>query len=403
MTKKALIFLFCACSFLVFAKAPSIFYLTWVEDPTTSMVIQWHLKGKTVPESTLWYKAEGESQWQSAISKYLKLSGSDTYVHSVLLSALMPATEYLFRFDLSDTIYRFRTLSGDLEKPLRIAIGGDVYLSKELAKKMNRRVVRADPDLVVVGGDIAYSESALKWFKGKRWELRRWRHFLKLWTETMITKEGRVIPLLPVIGNHDVKRVGSNSQEKASLFFELFAHPCQFCSYRVFDVGPQLSLFLLDTGHALPIGGVQAAWLEEELKKREERPFLLAAYHIAAFPSVYNFSSKTAVEIRKLWVPLFEKYGVYAAFEHHNHAYKMTHKIKGEKVDAEGVLYLGDGSWGVFPRKPRSPESSWYLAKSAQKNAFWLMSVQNQEGVCSCLLESFDSKGRRIDRVVSSK
>jgi hypothetical protein len=47
---------------------------------------------------------------------------------------------------------------------------------------------------------------------------------------------------------------------------------------------------------------------------------------------------------------LFDSGKFVAAFEHHTHHRKFTHKIKGNQVStnkSEGVRYIGDGSWGV--------------------------------------------------------
>lgn len=50
----------------------------------------------------------------------------------------------------------------------------------------------------------------------------------------------------------------------------------------------------------------------------------------------------------KYWAPAFDSGRFVAAFEHHTHFKKFTHKIKGDKVSKDdGVRYIGDGSWGV--------------------------------------------------------
>jgi hypothetical protein len=60
--------------------------------------------------------------------------------------------------------------------------------------------------------------------------------------------------------------------------------------------------------------------------------------------------------IREHWCPLFDEYGVQLAFEHHDHAYKRTYPIRKGTVDPRGVVYLGDGAWGVTVRK-RMPKA----------------------------------------------
>jgi hypothetical protein len=83
--------------------------------------------------------------------------------------------------------------------------------------------------------------------------------------------------------------------------------------------------------------------------------------------------------IRQHWVPLFERFGLNVAFEHHEHAYKRTHLLLQGSPHPAGILYLGDGSWGVEkPRKPKSPSERPYLAKSASTRHFILVELTNK-------------------------
>ena len=62
--------------------------------------------------------------------------------------------------------------------------------------------------------------------------------------------------------------------------------------------------------------------------------------------------------------------------EHHDHTYKRTHPLTDGLHDKNGVLYLGDGSWGKL-RIPKKPEERPYLA--AVSKAYHL-SVHRLEG-----------------------
>jgi hypothetical protein len=68
--------------------------------------------------------------------------------------------------------------------------------------------------------------------------------------------------------------------------------------------------------------------------------------------------------IRQHWTPLFDQYGLDAAFENDHHVYKRSKLIKGGKVDKSGTLYIGDGAWGV---KTRSFDASglWYVEEAS--------------------------------------
>jgi hypothetical protein len=51
--------------------------------------------------------------------------------------------------------------------------------------------------------------------------------------------------------------------------------------------------------------------------------------------------------VREYWAPLFERYGVQIAFENHDHVYKRTVPLRSGAPHADGVVYIGDGSWGM--------------------------------------------------------
>ncbi|MFQ5532453.1 MAG: hypothetical protein ACE5EP_01240, partial [Candidatus Methylomirabilales bacterium] len=160
----------------------------------------------------------------------------------------------------------------------------------------------------------------------------------------------------------------------------------------VLDFGRYMSLILLDSGHTHPIAGMQRDWLRQTLADRQDTPHLFAVYHVPAYPSVRPVNYGVSATIREHWVPLFEQFGLDVAFEHHEHVYKRTHPIRADKIDSRGVLYLGDGTWGVWPRRPRD---DWYLAKTAKKRHFILTMIEGQNRS----FVAIDSEGEVFDRI----
>ncbi len=386
------ILLFFLCSFIASpaeAKGPSVLYLTWMHDPTTTMTVHWHTTSSD-PMTQIAYRKQGEKEWQTKDGTYAHVPKTNLFIHTVELDDLNPGTDYQFQLVGKKGTYRFRTLAQDLSHPLRFVVGGDAYFYLSTLRKMNERIAACDPDFVVVGGDIAYTCGRRAVFKGKGWELKRWRTFLKEWKQQMVTSDGRLIPILPVIGNHDIKGITMIPMQQHFLFYELFAMPEKEVPYRAFDVGNHLSLFLLDSGHSFHVSGRQTEWLKQALSKRENVSYKMAAYHVAGFPSVYPYRGSNAKQIRMNWSPLFERYHVNVAFEHHNHAYKRTFPIRNDKINPDGVVYMGDGSWGVTPRKPKK---MWYLANAAQTNSVCLVTLTPELS----LVEAIDIKGNIID------
>ena len=92
---------------------------------------------------------------------------------------------------------------------------------------------------------------------------------------------------------------------------------------------------------------------------------------------------KVIAEGTREWTPLFEANGYFAAFEHHTHHRKFTHKIKNNTVskDGTGVRYIGDGSWGVpeggcgQSRRTKHPEMFQHFETDGSPNHIWKVRV----------------------------
>ena len=55
--------------------------------------------------------------------------------------------------------------------------------------------------------------------------------------------------------------------------------------------------------------------------------------------------------MKNTFVKAFDKYNFVASFENHVHNMKRTFPLTESKVNTTGggVVYLGDGSWVIFP------------------------------------------------------
>jgi len=395
MVKIKGIFLWLVISAFLISSGPQknldIVYLTYTQDPSKSITVQWHGPASQ-KQSVVSYRKRGDSEWQQSSGSSIKPDKFNLLIHKVHLLSLSSNTFYEFKIGNAKETHLFRTLPSSLsESPLQFVVAGDAYRSLASFRKTNRQIGKKDPDFVVVGGDIAYTYSNKVPFKGKEWEIKRWMTFFSEWRSSIVGKGGRMIPILPVVGNHDVPKPLVNPNKTSVLLYQLFAFTEDNLSYRAIDVGSYLSLILLDTNHTYPIQGTQTDWLKGALKERAAVPYKFAVYHVGAFPSVYDYNAKIPTSVRNLWCPLFEDSGVQVAFENHNHAFKRTFPIKQGKIDASGVTYIGDGCWGVKPRKTVS--KAWYLDKKLKKNCFSFVSLSEQ----GCDIVSYANTGEVID------
>jgi hypothetical protein len=192
----------------------------------------------------------------------------------------------------------------------------------------------------------------------------------------MLDSARRLIPIVPAIGNHEVATI--EGRKTAPFFQALYGSLFEERSYATLDFGDYLSLMLLDTGHMASVAGEQTSWLDEQLHDRCERPHLFIAQHVPSYPSVREFEGTSSERCRSNWVPLFEKHNVDIVLEHHDHAFKRTHPLKDGHIDKNGLIFLGDGSWGSL-RPINDAESRSYLAKASSHYHVTLHRIEGEQ------------------------
>lgn len=364
---------------------PISLFLTWQNDPTTTMTIDWHTIDAN-RESVVSYRIRNtDDDWTHATNvEHINFPWSKRTIHRVELTGLNPGTEYDFHFGPGSKHYYFRTMPSTASKPIRIAVGGDTMHRQAWMEKTAREAMKYDIDFVVIGGDLAYADGLEPENQNHRDTQtpraeNQWYSWFEAYKNTLIAEDFRVVPMLVSIGNHEVRggyyyRNGrrpdgetwqDNNESKeiiAPYFFRLFASP-GLPGYGVIDFSDYLSIVLLDTDHVNPIEGQQTNWLETVLRERINVPHVFPVYHVPAYPSVRHYMDDTMVKIRQHWIPVFERYGILMAFENHDHAYKRTHPIKDGRVSANGIVFVGDGSWGTVTREigSRQDYEAWYI------------------------------------------
>jgi hypothetical protein len=329
---------------------PPALYLQWQRDPTTTMAIHWHTVGEARTE--LYFRPLGQTNWQSALGTAKPFVGTERLVHIVELTGLQPTTDYEFCFQPAARVSKFRTMPKDLRQPVRFVSGGDVYHEKRWMDRMTTLAAQMDPAFVVFGGDLAYAHGGTN-----DEQIKRWFDYFASWKTNAVAPDGRLIPMLVTIGNHEVKGSYRRPVENARSFYTLFSSPGPQ-GYQCLDFGKYLSLLLLDSDHTHTIAGEQTEWLGKNLSARRKVPHVFPVYHTPGYPG-FREDGTQAKEVRTHWCPLFDKYGVKLVFENHDHCFKRTHPIRAGKIDPKGTTYLGDGAWGVGLRKPDPKKTNW--------------------------------------------
>ncbi|MFT5402260.1 MAG: hypothetical protein ACI9DF_001087 [Verrucomicrobiales bacterium] len=358
------------------------------------------LVGEGLPSYELRYgEREGTSSLTNrAVAEILPFADTRQVIHRVILRGLKPDTEYAFHIHrqsspdrLKNRKYFFKTAPTTARDKLTFVTGGDMYHKRPLLDAMNIQASKHDPLFALLGGDLAYAN-------GK--DANKWYDWVDSWHDWCITNGDHMIPMVVVIGNHECSKEihqvkpeelkDYKPEENAKFFYSLFPLPEKVSNYAL-DFGDYMSIICLDSNHTQK-PETQVPWLKEALKKRANVPNLFACYHR---PTYGTLVKDDEMEVRKHFVPLFDTYGVDAAFENDHHVYKRTSLLKKDEVHPDGTLYIGDGSWGVDTRDiPWAKANKLdYLVRAAKENH--LIRVQlfpNRQQ-----FDAFKGNGDRID------
>ena len=348
---------------------------TWTDSPSTTLNVIW-LVEEDDPTDFKWGKQGGEINRNAVIKRqsfYEKtlsfwglaldvkngrfslpsLKNADVEVCQVQLTGLQPDTIYCVKLGKKE--FKARTLPAKRPDRISFVTGGDMMHKPEWHEDGVKAMASRSPDFALIGGDLAYAN-------GQDW--KRWLDWIEVYADHARSSDGLSIPFVVAIGNHEV--IGGYGQipEKAPLFFNFFPFPQENDATYIIDMYKDLSVLVLNSNHTRPVED-QVEFIEQALSLRKTRKHLFALYHFPAYGIVKGgLENPISQSMRKHWTPLFDKYGLDAAFENDHHVYKRSKLIKGGKVDDSGTLYIGDGAWGVKTRGIGS-ENLWYVEQAS--------------------------------------
>ena len=298
-----------------------------------------------------------QTDYKTPVTEY-----SQRGVFTVLLKGLEANTTYSFRITAPDwnnydaQIYTYRTFD---TSNLTIVAGGDVGNSVLSHQMINNTINKMEPDLIMVGGDIAYDQNSPSCFRAWDYLLRSFPISRKI----IETGTIRIVPVLFSTGNHDIgatsfSPVVLRENEHEPVFKHFFPQNTiegeipMLKDRRVYfsqSIGDDLLIVNLDAGYAVPMKGAQTEWLEKVLSNSKAK-IKFAQYHgpiYSACKQDKENDHQVERDGKYYWVPLFDMYNMTLAFENHSHAFKKSKKLKNGLEDSTGTLYLGEGSWGV--------------------------------------------------------
>jgi len=348
-------------------------YLTWQGDPATTMTVNFHTLAKA--ESAVYYDSvsrdgdlDAYAQKIEGVAKQIPGQPDQRWIHSVELTGLSPGATYYFAVPEGNGTHtkerKFRTLPMD-GSPIRFIDGGDMGILPA-ARRLNARAAAQSPHFVEIGGDIAYENGDIK--RSTLYDI-----WLKNWEDTMVTPEGFTIPGMFAMGNHETNDESEIPESKAPFYFGYFVQGGS--SNFVRELGPFGALIFLDSGHTQE-WAAQVPWLRETLQRYQDRPYLIATYHVPLYPSHRDYEGSASKAGREYWLPLFDEFALTVGLEHHDHTFKRSKPLRNNAVAEGGTIYLGDGCMGMPARSVQ--RSMWYLEKTEMKRHFWLIELSNE-------------------------
>jgi hypothetical protein len=337
---------------------PCHVYLTFGKNISSQVIVHYHMGVRD--ESTFVYydivphanytdyknRAIPEINYMDVLQPY-----TDRYIYLGFLNNLAPSTKYYFTIVSKNVIidkqdYRtFITGPAD-DTPFNFAVGGDLGMDPGSGIVLQQSSFTS-PLFLLLGGDITY-ENGIPACYG------RWDKWLNIWEKIMVTPSGSTIPIIAAIGNHEAG--GVNKKVSQTPFFRSYLvhepypkgmSPDDLNSYRDHVLGSNAAILCLDS-YINVKPEEQKTWMIEKFEQYKNRSNVFAIYHVGLYPSKRSPTTEPHSTLRKEWGPIFDKY-LKIGFENHDHLYKRTFLMKdGEKSkDGKGVLYIGDGAFGV--------------------------------------------------------
>jgi len=313
----------------------------------------------------------------------------DGWYHEAELTGLSPGTTYYFRVGgLGGYSAEWSLKTIGLREKVSFAVGGDSrrpwgdgweikYSPTSISNwpwardAVTSCAASACPDFVIFCGDMVAEGNSQE----------QWNNWFDSLQEHLVTEDGRMIPIVAVIGNHDM---GAHPDVESTYqwFKGVFANPGNELWYSL-DF-PDLHVTALSaTGGcvgtwwapALQEAKKQLNWLESDLAGGNA-PWTVVVWHIPYYSGFVTGTGYPSEPFLKYWAPIVEDqaYGVDLVINGHVHnymrswpirtmliedvpvdkpstdlGYKATYELQTNSSD--GVTYIVQGCWGA-PTEP---------------------------------------------------
>lgn len=273
---------------------------------SVSVTIIWETLNDSEGTVEYWEKPENGA-FSTAFSSRNKF-------HQVNISGLKPATAYKYRItiDGEKTGGVFRTAPATFE-PFTFIAYGDSRSGHDVHKKLIGLMEQYNPALILNSGDLISD--------GR--EQTDWDVFWGI-----VEPVARNVPYYPCLGNHE---------ENADLYYKYFSLPDSGEGEANYSFNYAGAFFLvLDTNDVFGLVAQKKKWIKEQLERGQAYDFIFVMFH----QPMYSSSKRPAnTSMQKTLGPIFEKAGVSAVINGHDHFY--------ERSAVNGIQYIVAGGGGA--------------------------------------------------------
>lgn len=363
------IFLFLNIS--AFAKADKLRLM--FNNSTNSMTLAWVQEDGKSP--VIFYDTDENFKKTKKLNKAIKphknLRYSKMRHFFATFKDLEPNT--IYHFIIKDSkgesqIYWFKTMANNLDK-ISIIAGGDSRSRPKIRQLANKMVAKLQPDFVIFNGDFTSANTP-----------KQWTQWLDDWQLTIA--DGRIIPIIPIMGNHELKKVMPK-------IFDISRN-----SYYSLDFTNFLHLTILNTN--INISNAQTDWLIKDLSSTTDS-WKITVFHKPMRP---HYSKKREGEdIYLAWANIFFTQKIDIVLDGDTHVNKITYPIRPSneqgsdegfiRDDKNGTIYLGEGTWGA-PLRPYDDAKSWTMDGASINQIKWIFISKNKVEIRTVKYENVD-------------
>jgi hypothetical protein len=340
MRKTVLGLIFVALFSLVAGVSPAAVYLTWRNDPTTSIVVNWWNPAATGDSFVDYGPTDiyGSTAYVPTVTNY----------HHVELTGLTPGATYHYRVRSSDgttgSDNTFTTAEAGIASfcfavygdPRGTATADEPYYSRHRAL-CDWILAQPDIDFVLETGDTVWEGSTSLAMS------KYWPDFFEI--ESNLSKS-KVI--MATMGGHEVQPL-SNSTNYQNFYSEAFpTNGTANNNGMVYSFDYSNAHFICLSSYQINLT-TQAAWLEADLIAAKARPnvkWIFVYFHEPMYTTSGHPNREAEIAA---WGPIFDQYGVDIVFQCHNHVYERSHPIKAGQVvgEGKGTVYVTCGMGGA--------------------------------------------------------